>query len=160
MFFDRQQTSSHNVSFDNLAQHDPHLERQTERLFQLQIRRRWWIILTMWLTVGVVCLWVLRSDIALWLDYFTWAAVRISIRYNRLAFIGLGLCVGFTLSTLMRQSAHILNLSQGLRQELIREVAEIRRRGPKHPLWRKVCALETEQPIDEIDLDSEQNTNS
>ncbi|AFY71126.1 hypothetical protein Pse7367_2873 [Thalassoporum mexicanum PCC 7367] len=152
MFFEQEQDSTS----VNLDRHDdPHLERQIDRLFQLQIRRRWWGILILWLTLGLFCLWLLRSDIALWLEHFTWAAVRISIRYNRPAFIGLGLCVGITLSTLLRQSAYILNLSEGLHQELVKEVSEIRRRGPKHPLWQKVCALndDSAEPVTDITID-------
>jgi hypothetical protein len=151
MLFDRNQTSS---GLEGADQNDPHLERQIEKLFRSQIRRRWWVLLVLWLTVGAFCIWTLRSDIALWLDHFTWAAVRISIRYNRFAFIGLGTCVGITLSTLLRQSAYILKLSPALQQELIKEVNEIRRRGPNHPLWRQVCAIEagaTEVAVEESD---------
>ena len=77
------------------------VEQQIGKLIELQTRMRWTFVLFLWLTLGSFCLWWLRYDIALWLEFFTWSAVRISLQHNRLVFLGLGLCVAMTLSTLI-----------------------------------------------------------
>jgi hypothetical protein len=116
------------------------LAHQVGRLIEVQTQMRWAFVLFLWLTLGSFCIWWLRQDIALWFEFFTWSAVRISLQHNRLVFLGLGLCVGMTLSTLIWQSWHIL---WGIRKSeyrfLIRQVLEIQQAGSSHPLWEKVC---------------------
>jgi hypothetical protein len=116
------------------------MERQIGRLIELQTRMRWAFVLFLWLTLGSFCLWWLRDDISLWLEFFTWSAVRVSLQYNRLVFLGLGLCVAMTLSTLIWQSWQII---WGIRKSeyrlLSKQVAEIQKAGPKHPFWKWVC---------------------
>jgi len=81
----------------------------------------------------------LRADIALWIEYFTWAAVRVAIRNDQLPFMGLGLCVAMTLSTLMRQSWDILyGISKQEYHSLVQQVQEIENQGRKHLLWQWV----------------------
>jgi hypothetical protein len=127
-------------SLDHQSLDDQLLERRITRLFTVQLYLRWFFNLGLWLTVGTVSLWGLRGDIALWLDYFTWAAVRASLRYNRGPFFGLALCVSMTLATLIWHSAHILwGMSAKERYYFTREVELIATKGPKHWLWRWVC---------------------
>ncbi len=112
---------------------------QVERLRRVEIGLRWGVVLTLWATVGSASLWQLREEIQLWHEFFTWAAVRSSLQQHRWAFLGLGLCVGVTLSTLIRQSLFILfGLSRGEKRALLLRVRRIRRRGARHPLWRWV----------------------
>ncbi|HAN46793.1 MAG TPA: hypothetical protein DCQ32_09620 [Cyanobacteria bacterium UBA8156] len=117
------------------------IAHQVERLQRVEIWVRWGVGLTLWATVGSLCLWQLREDIPIWREVFTWAAVRSSLQQNRWAFLGLGLCVGVTLSTLIRQSLFILfGVSRSEKRALLMRVRRIRRRGARHPLWRWVVA--------------------
>ncbi|MGQ9866736.1 MAG: hypothetical protein ACUVSQ_10735 [Pseudanabaenaceae cyanobacterium] len=115
------------------------IAQQMERLRRLEIGLRWGVVLFLWGTVGSASLWHLREDVSLWWEFFTWAAVRNSLQHNRWAFLGLGLCVGVTLSTLIRQSWFILfGVSRSEKRALLLRVRRIRRRGARHPLWRWV----------------------
>jgi hypothetical protein len=82
----------------------------------------------------------LRSDIELWIATFTWAAVRITLAYNRLPMMGLGICVAMTLATLVWQSSIILwGVNPREKRSLINQVEKIRSKGKSHPLWSWVC---------------------
>ncbi len=117
------------------------IAHQVERLRRVEMGLRWGVVLCLWATVGSFSLWQLRADLLLWYEFFTWAAVRSSLQNNRWAFLGLGLCVGVTLSTLIRQSLFILfGLSRAEKRALLLRVRRIRRRGACHPLWRWVVA--------------------
>ena len=64
--------------------------------------KRWWVItLTLWASVGVVSIWSLRRTWQQLADYFTWAALRYGLAFNRLAAIGLGLCLGLKVALLI-----------------------------------------------------------
>jgi len=120
--------------------HPKALDNQVQRLIQVQTRRRWYFVIILWLTVGVASIWSVRSDIALWLEFFTWSAVRVSVRYETSAYLGFSICVAITLSTLIRQSWNILRgLTKREYQELVKQVREIEKQGRKHPLWKLVC---------------------
>jgi len=119
---------------------DQMLERQVQRLIEVQTYLRWMLDVFLWLTVGTASIWALRSDIELWVASFTWAAVRISLAYNRLPMLGLGLCIAMTLSTLIWQSAIILwGVSAREKRALINQVQSIQAKGKSHLLWRWVC---------------------
>ncbi len=119
---------------------DQLLERQVQRLIEVQTYLRWMFDGFLWLTVGTVSIWAMRSDIELWIASFTWAAVRMSLTFHRLPFLGLGLCVAMTLSTLVWQSSIILwGINQRERRSLINQVQKIQKKGKSHPLWRWVC---------------------
>jgi hypothetical protein len=119
---------------------DPLLERQVQRLIEVQTYLRWIFDVFLWLTVGTASIWALRSEIELWIATFTWAAVRISLAFNRLPFLGLGICVAMTLSTLVWQSSIILwGINQREKRSLIDQVKRIKNKGKSHPLWRWVC---------------------
>ena len=119
---------------------DQLLERQIQRLLEVQTYLRWIFDGTLWLTVGSVSIWALRSEIELWIASFTWVALRMSLIYNRLPMMGLGLCVAVTLSTLIWQSSIILwGINQRERRSLIKQVNRIKHKGKSHLLWRWVC---------------------
>ena len=131
-----------NIVSDPIAEKisDQLLERQVQRLIEVQTYLRWIFDGFLWLTVGTASIWALRSDIELWIATFTWAAVRISLISNRLPFLGLGLCVAMTLATLVWQSSIILwGVNQRERRSLINQVKKIKEKGKSHPLWRWVC---------------------
>ena len=119
---------------------DPLLERQVQRLIEVQTYLRWILDGFLWLTVGTASAWALRTDIELWIATFTWAAVRISLNYNRLPMLGLGFCVAMTLATLVWQSTIILfGVSPSERRSLIKQVKRIKEKGKSHLLWKWVC---------------------
>ncbi|GBO54282.1 hypothetical protein APA_2230 [Pseudanabaena sp. lw0831] len=119
---------------------DPLLERQVQRLIEVQTYLRWIFDGFLWLTIGTASIWALRADIELWIAAFTWAGVRITLAYNRLPMMGLGICVAMTLATLVWQSSIILwGVNQREKRSLIDQVKRIKDKGKSHPLWRWVC---------------------
>jgi hypothetical protein len=119
---------------------DPLLERQVQRLIEVQTYLRWIFDVFLWLTVGTASIWALRTDIELWIASFTWAAVRITLAYNRLPMMGLGICVAMTLATLVWQSSIILwGVNQREKRSLVNQVKRIQEKGKSHLLWRWVC---------------------
>jgi hypothetical protein len=119
---------------------DPTFQIQVRRLYQLTVYARWLVVSILWLTVGSWSIWTLRREIGLWLEYFTWSAVRYALAYNRLAAVGLGLCLGATTAVLVWQSSNILwGLPPEQQRRLERQVRRIRERGSSHPLWKWVC---------------------
>uniref|UniRef100_B8HQ26 Uncharacterized protein n=1 Tax=Cyanothece sp. (strain PCC 7425 / ATCC 29141) TaxID=395961 RepID=B8HQ26_CYAP4 len=115
-------------------------KQEVERLHQLTVLGRWMIVLVLWLTIGVASLWGLQSEIELWREYFTWAAVRYGLADHHWSAVGLGLCLGMTLGVLVWQSRNILlGRPPQLQQRLEQQVLRIRRQGSSHPLWRWVC---------------------
>jgi hypothetical protein len=119
---------------------DPLLERQIQRLLELQTYLRWIFDGFLWLTVGTASFWALRSDIELWLATFTWAAVRITVIYNRMPILGLGLCIAMTMATLVWQSSIILfGINASERRSLIAQIHKIQQKGKSHLLWRWIC---------------------
>ncbi len=119
---------------------DPRLKLEIKRLHRLTVYSRWFVVIVLWLTVAPLSLWGLRSSIELWIEYFTWAAVRLGLQYHWLSTIGLALCVGMTLAVLVWQSRNILfGLPAQEIQHLTQQVLRIRRQGMSHPLWQWVC---------------------
>lgn len=115
---------------------DPQYHRQIERLRVILLRRWWRTSLLLWLTVGSLSLWSLRGEWAMLRQYFTWTAVRYVIAYNRLASLGLGLCVGLTVALLVAESRHIVfGLTRSERQRLNQLHHQVLQQGPTHPLW-------------------------
>jgi hypothetical protein len=120
--------------------HDAVFHQQMLRLHRLTVYARWSLVGLLWLTVAPLCLWELRSEIQLWLSYFTWSAIRYGLAYHRFATLGLALCIGLTFSVLLWQSRNILfGVSDRHLKRLEKQVAKIRQRGTRHPLWRWVC---------------------
>lgn len=124
----------------NSAEKAQGIEPEIEYLRQHMMRGWWWLCLALWLTIGTLSLWWLRSDLQALREYFTWAAVKYMLAYNRAAAMGLGLCFGLTLALLYAESRHILwGLSKSERLQLTNRLEKIREQGPSHPQWRVIC---------------------
>lgn len=92
-----------------------------------------------WLTVGPLTLWLLRSEISLLFDYFTWTAVYYGLKYNFPGAVGFFLCTGLALTLLIREIRHLtLGISVVERKRLEHQLSQIRRQGDSHPLWSLV----------------------
>ena len=119
---------------------DPEFERQVQRLYELTVYSRWLLIAFVWLTIVPICLWSLRMEIALWKEYFTFAAVRYGLISHPLAALGLAFSVGMILAVLIWQSRNILfGLSSEEKKLLQDRVWRIRKQGSNHPLWKWIC---------------------
>ncbi len=118
----------------------PTFAQEVERLHQLTVYARWLVVMVLWLTIGSWSLWDLRSEIALWIDDFTWIAVYYGLAYHRLANFGLAFCLGMTTAVLIWQSRNILlGRPPKLQNQLEQQVLRIRQQGSSHPLWKWVC---------------------
>ncbi|MEL6930746.1 MAG: hypothetical protein AAFO95_19240 [Cyanobacteria bacterium J06600_6] len=112
-------------------------EQQVEKLHRLTVYGRWLLVIVSWLTLGSYALWNLKSEIALWLDYFTWAAVYYGFHFNLIPTLCLAFCVAATVSTLIWQSRNVIwGLPADQQRQLENQVKRIQARGRKHPLWR------------------------
>ncbi len=119
---------------------DPTFKQQVQRLHHLHVYGRWLLVGVLWLMIAPLSLWGLRAEIALWLQYFTWIAVRYGLEFNPLPTLGLAFCIGMTVAVLVWQSRNILlGLPQREQQRLEQQVYRIRQQGPSHPLWNWVC---------------------
>jgi len=116
---------------------DAKFQAAVHRLHRATVIGRWLVVIGLWSTIGVLSLWGLRYPISLMQDYFTWAALRHGLISNMPATIGLGLCIGMTLSVLIWQSRNILfGLPIEEQRKLERSVLKIRQQGKSHPLWK------------------------
>ncbi|BCL36435.1 hypothetical protein [Nostoc sp. MS1] len=124
-------------SDNHVENKDPSLTQQVEKLHQLTVYGRWCFVGCLWLTVAPICLWNLRTEIALWQQYFTWVAVRYGLSAHLLSTMGLAFCIGMTAAVLVWQSRNILlGLPKQEQQRLEQQVFKIRQQGPTHPLWK------------------------
>lgn len=119
---------------------DPNFQIEVQRLHKLTVYGRWLTVIFLWLSVGSSSIWALRDEIALWIENFTWAAVRYGLYFHRWPTLGLGLCLGMTLGVLTWQSRNVVRgLPLREKQRLEQQVSRIRQQGPSHPLWKWVC---------------------
>ncbi|HCF28439.1 MAG TPA: hypothetical protein DEV81_14830 [Cyanobacteria bacterium UBA11049] len=119
---------------------DPIFKQQVQKLYNLILYGRWLVVAFLWLSVGSLSLWGLRSEIALWLQYFTWVAVRFALYYNPLPTFGLTVCLVMTISVIVWQSRNILlGLPPEEQRRLEQQVQKIRQQGATHPLWKWIC---------------------
>ncbi|MUL37162.1 hypothetical protein [Gloeocapsopsis dulcis] len=127
--------------YSNQSEHrDKTFKQQVHKLHQLTVYGRWLFVGILWLTIGLLSLWGLREEIALWQQYFTWVAVRYGLYYNPIPTLGLAICIGMTLGVLVWQSRNILwGISSQEKRRLEQQVQRIRQQGPSHPLWKWVC---------------------
>ncbi|BAT53084.1 hypothetical protein NOS3756_20430 [Nostoc sp. NIES-3756] len=124
-------------SDNHVENKDPSLTQQVQTLHQLTVYGRWCFVGFLWLTVAPVSLWNLRTEIALWQQYFTWVAVRYGLSAHPLSTMGLAFCIGMTTAVLVWQSRNILlGLPKEEQQRLEQQVFQIRQQGPTHPLWK------------------------
>lgn len=127
-------------SAETEANLDPTFKQQMQRLHRLTVYGRWLLVGLLWISIGSLSLWGLRSELALWQQYFTWVAVRYGLYYNPLPTFGLAFCIGMTVSVLVWQSRNILvGLPREEQRRLEQQVRRIRQQGPSHPLWKWVC---------------------
>lgn len=130
-------SSALNPSFSG---YDPAFQLEMQRLHRLTVYARWFVVAVLWVFVAPLSLWALRGEIELWLEYFTWTAVRFTIAYNPLPAFGLSLCIGFTVTVLVWQSRNILRgISTRQVKRLEKQLHRIHQQGPSHPLWKWVC---------------------
>ncbi|MEO0395112.1 MAG: hypothetical protein AAF243_03880 [Cyanobacteria bacterium P01_A01_bin.137] len=114
-------------------------EKAIEALRQHSLTMWWRLTVGVWLTVGPLTLWQLRSEISLLLDYFTWTSVYYGLKYNFLGSVGFFLCVGLASTLLIREIRHLtLGISPMEHKRLEKQLAQIRRQGSSHPLWSLV----------------------
>ncbi|MEO0351252.1 MAG: hypothetical protein AAF282_14525 [Cyanobacteria bacterium P01_A01_bin.15] len=130
-------------SSNNIESSYPATERSTERAIEILRQHSltaWWrLTVGIWLTIGPLTLWQLRSEIGLLLDYFTWTSVYYGLKYNFLGALGFFLCTGLAITLLVREIRHLtLGISPIERQRLEKQLAQIRRQGVSHPLWSLV----------------------
>ncbi|MEM7555826.1 MAG: hypothetical protein AAF378_17355 [Cyanobacteria bacterium P01_A01_bin.84] len=133
---------SHNIPMDDEIdkKNDATFNQQLMRLHRLTVIARWLFACFLWLTIAPICLWDLRNEIALWQQYFTWAALRYGLVYHPLSTLGLGFCIGTVLAILIWQSRNmILGISEPEKQRLEKQVWRIRHQGKSHPLWKWIC---------------------
>ncbi|HIK56331.1 MAG TPA: hypothetical protein IGS37_14365 [Synechococcales cyanobacterium M55_K2018_004] len=118
---------------------DPTFQQQLERLHQFTVYFRWAVVGVLWLLLGPISLWMLRSEIQMWREYFTWTALRYGLAYNLLPTLALSICVGATVAVLLWQSRNILfGISPRQTRRLTALLWQIRKQGESHPLWRWV----------------------
>jgi hypothetical protein len=114
--------------------------QQVERLHQVTVYGRWFFVTCLWLTIAPFALWNLRSEIVILQQYFTWVSLRYGLFYHPLSSLGLAVCIGTTVSTIVWQSRSILRgFPQREKQRLEKQVLKIRQQGPTHPLWKWIC---------------------
>ena len=114
---------------------DPNFAKKVRKFYRLTVYFRWILVGCSWLTLGVYGIWGLRSEISLWLDYFTWAAVRYGLAFNIIPTICLVFCMCLTISVLVWHSRNILwGLPPKEKHNLERQVKRILAKGDRHPL--------------------------
>ncbi|MGB5636098.1 MAG: hypothetical protein WBM86_25420 [Waterburya sp.] len=112
-------------------------EQKVAKLYQLTVYGRWLFVSVSWLTLGSYALWNLKEEIALWFDYFTWAALYYGLHFNLVPTICLSFCVGITISVLIWQSRNIIwGFPANEQRQLERKVKKIQAKGKKHLLWK------------------------
>ena len=111
-------------------------EKAIEALRQHSLTTWWRLTISVWLTIGPLTLWQLRSEISLLFDYFTWAAVYYGLKYNFAGALGFFLCMGLAITLFVREIRHLtLGISPIERRRLENQLSQIRRQGSSHPLW-------------------------
>ncbi|MGD1918720.1 MAG: hypothetical protein ACFCAD_07415 [Pleurocapsa sp.] len=114
-------------------------QHKVDKLYRLSVCGRWLVAIFSWLTLGVYAIWNLRAEIALCLDYFTWAAVYYGLHFNFLPTLCLAFCIGTTVSVVLWQSRNLIwGLPETERRKLERHVKKIMAKGTKHPLWKLI----------------------
>ena len=112
-------------------------QQKVDRLYKLSIYSRWLVVIFSWLTFGVYAIWSLQEEIALCLDYFTWASMYYGLHFNFLPSLCLAFCIGTTVSAIVWQSRNtIWGLSDFEKRKLEKQVKKILSEGKKHPLWK------------------------
>lgn len=112
-------------------------QHKVARLYKLSVYKRWLFVAVSWLTLGSYALWDLREEIAIAVDYFTWAAIYYGLHFNFVPTICLAFCIGVTVSALVWQSRNLIwGLPADEKRKLKKQVKKILAKGDKHPLWK------------------------
>ncbi|NJL53176.1 MAG: hypothetical protein HC930_15080 [Hydrococcus sp. SU_1_0] len=112
-------------------------KQQVAKLHRLTVYGRWLLVLGSWLTLGTYALWQLKHEIALWFDYFTWAAVYYTFHFNLVPTLCLAFCIAITSSVLTWQSRNIIwGLPSSEQRQLVKQVKNIQAKGKRHLLWK------------------------
>jgi hypothetical protein len=120
-----------------VANNQSDFKLQVAKLHRLTVYGRWLFVLGSWLTLGTYALWQLKREIALWFDYFTWAAVYYAFHFNLVPTLCLAFCIAITVSVLSWQSRNIIwGLPSSEQHQLAKQVQRIQAKGKKHLLWR------------------------
>lgn len=118
-----------------------------DRLRQVVMQQWWTAAVLLWLTVGAASLWMLRAEIQLLRQFFTWTALRFGLAYNPMPTFGLGLCIGLTVALLVSESRYLLwGIPAGERRRLLRLLDQIQQTGPRHRLWKRVWGSSRNTP--------------
>ncbi|WP_013322401.1 hypothetical protein [Gloeothece verrucosa] len=122
-----------------MTNHDPNLNLEIKRLYQLTVYGRWGFVIVCWLSLGSFGLWGLREEIKLWQQHLTWTAVRYGLAYNIIPSICLLFCIAVTSAVLVWQSRNILyGIPTSQQRRLEKQVQRIKSIGSRHPLWKWV----------------------
>ena len=112
-------------------------QKKVTKYYRLTIYMRWLIVIFLWLTLGIYGIWGIRHEIQLWLDYFTWSAIYYGLAFNPIPTLCLAICVGMTISVLVRQSRCVIwGLSKKEQYYIEQKVSKIIASGSSHPLHR------------------------
>jgi hypothetical protein len=118
---------------------DPVFKDRVERLYRLIVYGRWLVICLLWATVGAYSIYELRYPLELIREDFTWAAVKYGLIFQPISAVGLAVCVGMTIGTLIWQSRNaIWGLPKDERERLVKQVCQICKQGSSHPFWKWV----------------------
>jgi hypothetical protein len=130
------------AELSNQLELDPMFKDRIERLYRLNVYGRWTVICSLWATVGAYSIYELRYPIELIREDFTWAAVKYGLIFQPISAVGLAVCVGMTVGTLVWQSRNaIWGLPKHERERLVKQVCQICKQGSSHPLWKWVVKL-------------------
>lgn len=118
---------------------DSDLAKPVQRLFLLHLYGRWLLTAIAWLLLAPWAISRLWDDFELMGEYFTWASVRYTLMFNLIPTYGLLLCIGFTVSSLIRHGLYLLKgISPKEQFRLASQVKKIQVTGSKHLLWKWV----------------------
>ena len=127
----------------------PDLVLAIQRLHRLQVIARWSFNGAVLVVLVPPSLWSLRGEFQLWLQHFTWTALRYGLGFNPWATLGLVVPIALVTATLVW---HTRNILQGLpdaeQYRLQQEALKIREQGRRHRLWRWVWEGIAEQQSD------------
>jgi hypothetical protein len=115
----------------------PELAAMADRLHRLHLQIRWATAVLLWLIAMPIGLWLLRSQLLLLGDYFTWAGLRYGLRFNLIASVLTLLPIAWTLSLLIWQCRNALfGMAEVDRRRLLHHASQVIQQGDRHPLWR------------------------
>lgn len=94
---------------------------QADKLWRFYQKLRWWILINLWFLVGGFSLWGMRLPISRLLEHFTWRGLYYSLRFTPWSALGLGVCLWWTLVTLLVETQTAV---WGLRRSDVEELEQ------------------------------------